>query len=68
MSASTAVAQHTVLDRLVQAGITEPRAVHHLADGWVRVDDAVVTDPAAVAEPPARVEIRILGLYDGAGD
>jgi hypothetical protein len=58
---STAVAQRTVLDRLLSSGITQDRALSHLADGWVRVDGAVVTDPDQPAEPPAQVEIRILG-------
>ena len=51
----------TVLDRLTRSGITEERARHHLASGWVRIDDSVVTDPARPADPPAHVEIRIIG-------
>lgn len=51
----------TVLDRLTQSGITEDRARHHLASGWVRIDDAVVTDPTRPADPPVHVEIRIMG-------
>lgn len=58
---STAVDHRTVLDRLIQSGITEDRARQHLADGWVRIDDVVVTDPAQPADPPAQVEIRIIG-------
>lgn len=58
---STSVDHRTVLDRLIQSGITEDRARQHLADGWVRIDDAVVTDPAQPADPPAQVEIRIIG-------
>lgn len=60
-ASTTTVAQHTVLDRLLAAGITRDRALSHLADGWVRVDDVVVTDPDQPAEPPADVEIRIVG-------
>jgi 16S rRNA U516 pseudouridylate synthase RsuA-like enzyme len=60
-STDTAVATRTVLDRLTQSGIAEDRALHHLAEGWVRVDGAVVTDPAHTADPPAHVEIRIMG-------
>lgn len=63
-SADSAVAHRTVLDRLIQSGITEDRALHHLTEGWVRVDGRVVTDPACVAEPPAQVEIRIIEPAD----
>ncbi|MBN9100970.1 MULTISPECIES: hypothetical protein [unclassified Pseudonocardia] len=58
---TTATATATVLDRLIQSGITEERARHHLASGWVRIDDTVVTDPSRPADPPAHVEIRIIG-------
>ena len=60
-ASTTATARQTVLDRLLAAGITRDRALSHLADGWVRVDDTVVTDPNRPAEPPADVEIRIVG-------
>jgi hypothetical protein len=58
---ATAVAQRTVLDRLLQSGIAEDRARAHIDDGWVRVDSVVVTDPSQPAEPPVQVEIRIIG-------
>ena len=60
-STDTAVATRTVLDRLIQSGIAEDRALHHLAEGWVRVDGDVVTDPTHAAGLPAHVEIRIMG-------
>lgn len=60
-TAATALATRTVLDRLIQSGINEDRARHHIADGWVRIDDRITTDPADAADPPARVEIRIMG-------
>ena len=63
MSTSTdaPVATRTVLDRLIESGIAEDRALHHLTQGWVRVDGNVVTDPAHAANLPAQVEIRIMG-------
>jgi hypothetical protein len=60
-STDSAVVTHTVLDRLTGSGIAEDRALHHLAEGWVRVDGNVVTDPAHAADLPAHVEIRIMG-------
>jgi hypothetical protein len=60
-STDSAVATCTVLDRLIQSGIAEDRALHHLAEGWVRVNGDVVTDPAHAADLPAHVEIRIMG-------
>lgn len=48
----------TVMDRLLEAGITESRAREHLADGWVSLDGVVVTDPAASAARPVRVDLR----------
>lgn len=59
-TSGVAVAERTILDRLVQSGITEARALQHLRDGWVRVDGEPVTDPAHPAEPPSRVEFRII--------
>jgi hypothetical protein len=61
ISTDSAVATRTVLDRLTQSGIAEDRALHHLAEGWVRLNGAVVTDPAQAADLPAHVEIRIMG-------
>ena len=58
---ATATATATVLDRLVQSGITEDRARQHIASGSVRIDDVVVTDPSLPADPPAHVEIRYIG-------
>jgi hypothetical protein len=58
ISGGTALDLRTVLDRLVQSGISPERALAHLRGGWVLVDGAVVRDPAAPAEPPARVELR----------
>jgi hypothetical protein len=59
-TSGTAVAEKTVLERLVEAGITEKRALGHIGNGWVRVDDQVVTDSAAPAGWPARVGIRTI--------
>ncbi|MBW0117792.1 hypothetical protein [Pseudonocardia abyssalis] len=55
---STALSERTVLDRLVQSGITQDRAIEHIRGGWVLVDGAKVLDPGAAAEPPATVELR----------
>jgi hypothetical protein len=55
---STAVAERTVLDRLVQSGISRERAIEHVRGGWVLVDGRKVTDPDAPAELPAHVELR----------
>jgi hypothetical protein len=57
-TSETTLKDRTVLDRLVQAGITEDRALDHLRDRWVRVDGQIVTDPEHVASPPAQVELR----------
>lgn len=51
----------TVLDRLLQAGITEARALDHLRERWVRVDGEIITDPQHVASPPSQVELRFSG-------
>jgi hypothetical protein len=50
----------TLLERLVEAGITEARAAAHVRGGWVRVDGRIVTDPAATTVPGARVELRAI--------
>ncbi|MBW0116579.1 hypothetical protein [Pseudonocardia abyssalis] len=55
---STAVADRTVLDRLVQAGISRERAIEHVRGGWVLVDGRRVTDPDTPADPPVHVELR----------
>jgi hypothetical protein len=59
-SNGVAVVERTVLDRLVRSGITEERALQHLRDGWVRVDDEPVTDPSHPAAPPTRVDFRMI--------
>lgn len=68
MATSGSTKDRTVLDRLRESGITEARALHHLGDGWVRLDGQVVTDPAQPAELPAQVELRILRQFDQNGD
>jgi hypothetical protein len=46
-SGSTLVGPNrTVLDRLLQSGISKTRALDHLKGGWVRVDGQKVEDPA----------------------
>lgn len=55
---TAAVADRTVLDRLVRSGISRERAVEHVRGGWVLVDGHAVTDPDAPAELPAHVELR----------
>jgi hypothetical protein len=57
-TSGTTLKDRTVLDRLVQAGITEVRALDHLRDRWVRVDGQIITDPKHAASPPAQVELR----------
>lgn len=52
---------HTVLDRLLAAGIARHHAVRHLRYGRVRVDGVPVTDPSVVAEPSARVVLYRYG-------
>jgi hypothetical protein len=47
----------TVLDRMVSAGIDEDRARAFVISGAVVVDGERVSDPAALATPPARVVI-----------
>jgi hypothetical protein len=54
----------TVLQRLLEAGITPERARAHLKRGWVRVDDIKVTDAEYLAESPAQVELRPRPPYD----
>lgn len=62
MSTSGAVVgpDRTVLDRLLQSGITEGRALDHLKGGWVRVDGQKVQDPAYPATPPSQVELKVI--------
>lgn len=52
--------ERTVLDRLVQAGITPERALAHIREGWVLVDGRPVTDPDTAADLPAHVELRAI--------
>ncbi len=54
----------TVLDRLLEAGITQSRALAHLKRGWVELDGAKVTDPDLPADKPAHVELRMRPPYD----
>ena len=56
-----------MLDRLLEAGITEARALDHLRDRWVRVDGQIITDPAYVAGPPTRVELRFSAVSEASG-
>lgn len=56
--------QLTVLDRLVEAGITADRALAHLKRGWVELDGKTVTDPDLPADKPAHVELRMRPPYD----
>ena len=58
------VTQQTVLDRLLEAGITPARALAHLKRGWVEIDGKLVTDPDAPADPAAHVELRMRPPYD----
>ena len=55
-----AAAKRTVLEWMVRAGITEERALEHLRDGWVRVDDELVTDPNHPADASSHVDFRIM--------
>lgn len=50
----------TVLDRLLQSGITKARALDHLKGGWVRVDGVKIEDPAFPATPPSQVELKVI--------
>jgi hypothetical protein len=52
--------KRTVLDRLLQAGISEARALDHLKGGWVRVDGEKVEDPTYPAAPPSQVELKVI--------
>lgn len=52
--------KRTVLDWLVEAGISEERAFGHIREGGVVVDGRVVTDPAGPAEVPSQVRIRFI--------
>ena len=60
----TTLKDRTVLERLLEAGITRERALDHLRDRWVRVDGQIITDPEHVAGPPAQVELRFGVLPD----
>ena len=62
---ASSASQRTVLQRLLEAGITPERARAHLRRGWVRVDDKKVTDPECLAASPAQVEVRPRPPYDG---
>lgn len=55
-----AVAERTVLQWMVRAGITEERALEHLRDGWVRVDGELVTDPNHPADASSHVDFRVI--------
>lgn len=55
---TAAVADRTLLDRLLRSGISRERAIEHVRGGWVLVDGRRVTDPGAPAELPAHVELR----------
>lgn len=50
----------TVLERLLQSGISETRALDHLKGGWVRVDGQKVEDPSYPAAPPSQVELKVI--------
>ena len=52
--------KRTVLDWLVEAGISEEPAFGHIREGGIVVDGRVVTDPAAPAEVPSQVRIRFI--------
>lgn len=60
ISGCTTGTDRTVLDRLLQAGISEARALNHLEGGWVRVDGQKVQDPAHPAAPPSQVELKVI--------
>jgi predicted rRNA methylase YqxC with S4 and FtsJ domains len=65
--ATSVVTRQSLVDRLVQAGISEARAKNHVRRGAVLVDGRVVTDPASEASLPARVEIRFVRRADKEG-
>lgn len=48
----------TVFDRLTRAGLSTQRIEWWLAQGGVRLDGEAVTDPAAPADPPARLVLQ----------
>jgi hypothetical protein len=62
-----AAVKQTVLNRLLQAGISEARALAHLREGGVIVDGRVVTDPDQPANLPSRVEIRFIRHFGPRG-
>lgn len=55
-----AAAKRTVLEWMVRAGISEERALEHLRDGWVRVDDELVTDPNYPTDASSHVDFRVI--------
>ena len=61
---ATTARPQTVLDRLLEAGISQQRARAHLKRGWVWLDGTVVTDAEHLAERPAKVEMRNRPPYD----
>jgi hypothetical protein len=64
-SGSTLVGpDRTVLDRLLQSGISKARALDHLQGGWVLVDGQKVKDPTTPATPPSTVELRAIKRSD----
>ncbi|MDT7552669.1 MAG: hypothetical protein QOI16_1205 [Pseudonocardiales bacterium] len=61
---ATTTRPQTVLDRLLESGISQQRAQAHLQRGWVWLDGTIVTDPEHLAERPAHVELRNRPPYD----
>jgi hypothetical protein len=54
------IKERTVLDWLIEAGISEARAFDHIREGGVVVDGLVVTDPDGPVEVPSQVRIRFI--------
>jgi len=46
---ATTARPQTVLDRLLESGISQQRARAHLQRGWVWLDGTIVTDPEHLA-------------------
>jgi hypothetical protein len=61
---TSVINKQTVLDRLMDAGITEARALEHVRRGAVLVDGHVITDPTSDATRPARIDIRFVRRAD----
>jgi hypothetical protein len=61
---TTTARPQTVLDRLLESGISQQRARAHLQRGWVWLDGTIVTDPEHLAERPAKVVMRNRPPYD----